>query len=58
MNIIKRDVVPWLYKAEVVKMQQRSLFRQSFYKYHQRMQSEKAGIQVWSRRSYLSKESV
>ena len=59
MNLIKRDVIPWVAKASLVKMQQRSLFHQSFYKYHQRLQADKNGIAVWRRRSYLpSKEGV
>ena len=58
VNIIKQDVVPWLHKAEVVRMQQRALFRQSRYKYHHRLQAGNAdAITVWMRRSYISEEN-
>ena len=58
MKVIKRDHVEWLNKSAIIRMQQRSLFRQSFYKYHRNLQADKAGIQVWCRRSYLQKEGV
>ena len=57
MQIIHKDVVPWIAKADIVKMQQRALFRQSRYKYHHRLQAGNAdAITVWMRRSYISEE--
>ena len=58
MDVIKRDHIEWFNKSAAIHMQQRALFRQSFYKYHRYLQADKAGIAVWCRRSYLQKEGV
>lgn len=59
MKIISKDVLLWVYKAQAIKQQQRCLFRQSFYKYHRKIDKDKRGVEVWTARDYtvISQES-
>ena len=56
MRILKKDLKPWIVKAELVHLQNRARFHQSVFKNHKKFKNP-GSTSVWRRRSYITSTS-